>query len=38
MSAKKCGKGHAHRAAPGKKKTSWVNIVALILMLAAIFA
>ena len=38
MSAKKRGKGHAHRAAPGKKKTSWVNIVALILMLAAIFS
>ena len=38
MSAKKHGKGHAHHAAPAKKKTSWVNIVALVLMLAAIFA
>jgi len=37
MAAKKHGKGHAHQAAPAKK-TSWVNIVALALMLAAIFA
>jgi len=37
MSTKKHGKGRAHHAAPAKKK-SWVNIVALILMLAAIFA
>ena len=37
MAAKKHGKGHAHHAAPAKK-ISWVNIVALILMLAAIFA
>jgi len=41
MSAKKHGKGHAHHAAPAKKKKkkkTWVNIVALIMMLAAIFA
>ena len=37
MATKKHGKGHAHQAAPAKK-TSWVNIVALVLMLAAIFA
>ena len=38
MATKKHGKGHAHHAAPAKKKMSWVNIVALVLMLAAIFA
>ena len=32
---KKRGKGHG---TPAKKKTSWVNIVALVLMLCAIFA
>ena len=38
MSAKKHKKKRKRHASPGKKKTNWVNIVALVLMLGAIFA
>lgn len=38
MSAKKHKKKRKHHASPAKKKTNWVNIVALVLMLGAIFA
>ena len=38
MAANKHKKRRANRAKPAKKKTNWVNVLALILMLGAIFA
>ena len=37
MSAKKHKKRKKRHASPAKKKTHWLNIVALVLMLGAIF-